>query len=49
MILNDIGSVKSMLLCLVSFLYHSEKYGQQSLSLSHWYPRSGVVLDCIDS
>ena len=20
-----------------------------SLSLSHWYPRSGVVLDCIDS
>ena len=19
-----------------------------SLSLSHWYPRSGVVLDCID-
>ena len=19
------------------------------LSLSHWYPRSGVVLDCIDS
>ena len=21
----------------------------ESLSLSHWYPRSGVVLDCIDS
>ena len=20
-----------------------------SLSLSHWYPRSGAVLDCIDS
>ena len=20
-----------------------------SLSISHWYPRSGVVLDCIDS
>ena len=20
-----------------------------SLSLSHWYPRTGVVLDCIDS
>ena len=20
-----------------------------SLSLSHWYPESGVVLDCIDS
>ena len=20
-----------------------------NLSLSHWYPRSGVVLDCIDS
>ena len=20
-----------------------------SFSLSHWYPRSGVVLDCIDS
>ena len=20
-----------------------------SLSLSHWYPQSGVVLDCIDS
>ena len=20
-----------------------------SLSLSHWYPRSGVVLDCFDS
>ena len=22
---------------------------QVSLSLSHWYPGSGVVLDCIDS
>ena len=21
----------------------------ESLSLSHWYPGSGVVLDCIDS
>ena len=23
--------------------------GHASLSLSHWYPGSGVVLDCIDS
>ena len=28
------------LVCVVSAL---------SLSLSHWYPGSGVVLDCIDS
>ena len=24
-------------------------YSTVSLSLSHWYPGSGVVLDCIDS
>ena len=29
----------------------SQKYrvSSVSLSLSHWYPGSGVVLDCIDS
>ena len=26
-----------------------ELVGSVSLSLSHWYPASGVVLDCIDS
>ena len=25
------------------------KFATVSLSLSHWYPGSGVVLDCIDS
>ena len=30
------------LLALVCGVYYS-------LSLSHWYPGSGVVLDCIDS
>ena len=29
---------------LLSFVVSS-----MSLSLSHWYPGSGVVLDCIDS
>ena len=31
-------------LCWLSFVVSSV-----SLSLSHWYPGSGVVLDCIDS
>ena len=30
--------------CWLSFVVSSV-----SLSLSHWYPGSGVVLDCIDS
>ena len=29
--------------------WHSFVVSTVSLSLSHWYPRSGVVLDCIDS
>ena len=28
---------------------HSFVVSTMSLSLSHWYPGSGVVLDCIDS
>ena len=31
---------------------HTDSAGSEStvsLSLSHWYPGSGVVLDCIDS
>ena len=32
------------LTCWLSFVVSSV-----SLSLSHWYPGSGVVLDCIDS
>ena len=31
----------------VHFLAYEDVKG--SLSLSHWYPGSGVVLDCIDS
>ena len=30
-------------LCVIMILHW------MSLSLSHWYPGSGVVLDCIDS
>ena len=33
--------------CLTSWL--SFVVSSVSLSLSHWYPGSGVVLDCIDS
>ena len=29
--------------------WHSFVVSTVSLSLSHWYPGSGVVLDCIDS
>ena len=29
--------------------YHYDIKMTLSLSLSHWYPGSGVVLDCIDS
>ena len=28
---------------------HSDICRSVSLSLSHWYPGSGVVLDCVDS
>ena len=34
------------LLALVCGVYYEST---MSLSLSHWYPGSGVVLDCIDS
>ena len=30
-------------------IYVSKLVSIVSLSLSHWYPGSGVVLDCIDS
>ena len=30
-------------------VYDSFVVSSVSLSLSHWYPGSGVVLDCIDS
>ena len=35
-------------LCLNPF-YATDLVSSVSLSLSHWYPGSGVVLDCIDS
>ena len=36
-VLHILSNMDTMLLIMVS------------LSLSHWYPGSGVVLDCIDS
>ena len=42
-------------MCLVSHAGKGLTLGSRlwhltvSLSLSHWYPRSGMVLDCIDS
>ena len=45
----------SVYLCLVHLLGKGCPLGSRlwclavSLSLSHWYPGSGVVLDCIDS
>ena len=33
----------------LSWLSFVVSSGSVSLSLSHWYPVSGVVLDCIDS
>ena len=37
-------------LCVRMFMCGSPAgKGSLSLSLSHWYPGSGVVLDCIDS
>ena len=46
--------VPCVFLCVVSVLFlslhESTLVGSTvSLSLSHWYPGSGVVLDCIDS
>ena len=31
------------------FTLYNVRYCTVSLSLSHWFPGSGVVLDCIDS
>ena len=41
----------SVYLCLVVTCWErADLFAQTvSLSLSHWYPGSGVVLDCIDS
>ena len=41
----------SVYLCLVVTCWESSRLWclMVSLSLSHWYPGSGVVLDCIDS
>ena len=36
-------------LCHIWTLWVVEMKEELSLSLSHWYPGSGVVLDCIDS
>ena len=44
---NIVLSVLSSFLGLTSWL--SFVVSSVSLSLSHWYPGSGVVLDCIDS
>ena len=33
----------------VKILFDDFVVSSVSLSLSHWYPGSGVVLDCIDS
>ena len=44
---NDIVSTKIYGKGLTSWL--SFVVSAVSLSLSHWYPGSGVVLDCIDS
>ena len=43
-----------VMLCLCVHLFMCDLWspagkGSVSLSLSHWYPGSGVVLDCIDS
>ena len=40
------------LFCLVFAMFCARLFicaSSVSLSLSHWYPGSGVVLDCIDS
>ena len=41
----------SVYMCFVVTCWerHSFVVSTVSLSLSHWYPGSGVVLDCIDS
>ena len=45
----------SVYLCLVVTCWERADLGSRlwrltvSLSFSHWYPGSGVVLDCIDS
>ena len=39
----------SVYLYLVATSWLSFVVSTVSLSLSHWYPGSGVVLDCIDS
>ena len=35
--------------CPKCFISRINEVSSVSLSLSHWYPGSGVVLDCIDS
>ena len=42
--INKVCKLKKGLTSWLSFVVSSV-----SLSLSHWYPGSGVVLDCIDS
>ena len=39
----------SVYMCFVVTSWLSFVVSAVSLSLSHWYPGSGVVLDCIDS
>ena len=39
----------SVYICFVVTSWLSFVVSTVSLSLSHWYPGSGVVLDCIDS
>ena len=39
----------SVYMCFVVTSWLSFVVSSVSLSLSHWYPGSGVVLDCIDS
>ena len=45
--------LRLLCLCARLFIYAWERADllalTVSLSLSHWYPVSGVVLDCIDS
>ena len=36
-------------LCVLIYIRIKGEVGAVSLSLSHWYPGSGVVLDCFDS
>ena len=44
---SDVQYASILILWLTSWL--SFVVSSVSLSLSHWYPGSGVVLDCIDS